>query len=96
MEYTILSVGASIVAFVLDRALGTRVLARKEFWIFMAVMVVFETAANGYLTARPIVQYGAGHYLGMRLGTIPVEDYLYGFAFITMVVTLWERMRREY
>jgi lycopene cyclase domain-containing protein len=94
MEYTILAALAAAGVVLLDRLLGTGVLRRREFWVFLAVMYGFKLVANGYLTWRPIVLYGRAHFLGARLGTIPLEDFVYGFALIGLSVVLWERFRR--
>ncbi len=56
-------------------------------------MYGFKLIANGYLTWRPIVIYGQEHFLGVRLGTIPLEDFVYGFALIGLSVVLWEYFR---
>ena len=90
MEYTIAAVIAAGCVVLLDLRLGTGVLRRREFWIFLAVMYGFKLIANGYLTWRPIVLYSPDHFLGIRLGTIPLEDFVYGFALIGMSVVLWE------
>jgi hypothetical protein len=58
-------------------------------------MYGFKLVANGYLTWRPIVIYGQEHFLGARLGTIPLEDFVYGFALIGLSVVLWEYFRRR-
>jgi lycopene cyclase domain-containing protein len=93
MEYTVAAVVAAACVILLDRRLGTRVLRRREFWVFLAVMYGFKLIANGYLTWRPIVIYGREHFLGVRLGTIPLEDFVYGFALIGLSVVLWEYFR---
>ena len=93
MEYTVAAVVAAVSVILLDRQLGTRVLRRREFWAFLAVMYGFKLIANGYLTWRPIVIYGREHFLGVRLGTIPLEDFVYGFALIGLSVVLWEYFR---
>jgi lycopene cyclase domain-containing protein len=92
-EYTIASVIAVLLVVVLDRWLDTRLLGRRAFWITIAVMFWFKIIFNGYLTWRPIVMYGPGFFLGLRLGTIPLEDFLYGFSVIGATVVLWEKFR---
>ena len=89
-EYTIFVIASSIVTVGLDRALGTRVTSRGLYWVFLAVMFGFKVLVNGYLTWRPIVLYGEEFFLGVRVLTIPVEDFFYGFSLITMSVILWE------
>jgi lycopene cyclase domain-containing protein len=92
-EYTLLALVSAAATLALDRLLGTRVLKRKTFWIFLAVMYGFKLLANGYLTWRPIVIYAEGHYLNIRLGTIPVEDFVHGFSLIALSVIFWEYLK---
>jgi lycopene cyclase domain-containing protein len=95
MEYTIWA-GLSVVLLAgYDLLRGERLLRRPLFWIFLAVMYTFMIPMNGWLTWRPIVIYGNGMYLGVRLGTIPVEDFLFGFSLILLTLTVWERARRR-
>lgn len=89
-EYTLLALVAAAVAVLVDRLLGTRILVRKTFWIFLAVMFGFKLLANGYLTWRPIVIYADKFFLNVRLFTIPVEDFVYGFSLIALSVIFWE------
>jgi lycopene cyclase domain-containing protein len=89
-EYTIAAVAAAVLALAMDRLLGTRLSSRRAFGVFWAIMACLTTLVNGYLTWRPIVRYGGEFFLGIRLFTIPLEDYLFGFALITMNLVLWE------
>lgn len=89
-EYTLLAVISVLLAITLDFVLGTKLVLKKKFWIFWAVMFVLLFIINGYLTWRPIVIYGESFYLGIRLFTIPVEDFFFGFSLITSNIVLWE------
>jgi len=95
-EYTFLALLSVVAVVVLDRWLRTAVLRKPAFWIAMGVMFLFKIPSNGYLTWRPIVLYNPDQHLGIRLWTIPVEDFLYGFGLITATIILWEFfLRRE-
>ena len=95
-EYTLFAVGSSVAVVLLDHLLGTRVTVRRTFWVTIAIMFFFKIPSNGYLTWRPIVIYSPEYFLGIRLGTIPVEDFFYGFGLITLTLVLWELfLRRE-
>ena len=89
-EYTVAAGISVLLVAALDRVLKTRLLAGKRFWIYVAVMNVFMLLSNGYLTWRPVVLYNPDQILGARLGTIPLEDFLYGFTLISLSVILWE------
>ena len=93
MEYTIASALSVIVVVLLDRWAGTRLVRSPLFWIFLLVMLCFKLIVNGYLTWRPIVIYGAQHQLGLRIITIPVEDFLFGFSMILLTLVVWEKTR---
>lgn len=93
MEYTLLALLSALAAVLLDHALGTRLTRRRGFWIFLAVMGGFKLIVNGYLTGRPIVLYGDAFFTGARLVTIPLEDFFYGFGFITLTIVCWEYLK---
>jgi lycopene cyclase domain-containing protein len=95
MEYTVAAAGSALLLIVLDYRLRTGVLRQKRFWMFLGVMYGFKLIVNGYLTWRPVVRYTDGQYLGIRLGTIPLEDFVFGFSLITLSVVLWEYLKRR-
>lgn len=45
---------------------------------------------NGLLTALPVVIYNGAHHLGFRIGTIPVEDFLYFLLLYSMNIGVYE------
>jgi lycopene cyclase domain-containing protein len=94
-EYTFLAGASVIAAIALDHWLRTGVLRKRVFWIAMGVMFLFKLPSNGYLTGRPIVLYNPQEFLGFRLGTIPFEDFFYGFGLITITIVLWEYFVRK-
>jgi lycopene cyclase domain-containing protein len=90
MEYTISGIVGVIGVLAVDHLLRTRVTVQGKFWVFIAMMFMFKLLVNGYLTGRPVVLYGEEFFLGVRLFTIPIEDFLFGFSLITLSVVLWE------
>jgi len=94
-EYTLLSSASVGVVIALDFVLRTKLISQWRYWVFLAVMFVFTLIANGYLTRRPIVLYGEHQYLGIRLDTIPLEDFLFGFSLITATIICWEFLGRK-
>jgi lycopene cyclase domain-containing protein len=94
-EYTFLAVASAVLALFLDRFLHTAVLRKREYWIAIGVMFFFKIPSNGYLTWRPIVLYNPEYFLGVRLWSIPLEDFFYGYGFITATIVLWEYFLRK-
>ena len=94
-EYTILSVISVIATVFLDKSSGVRILRRKEFFIFILVIFAMKLLVNGYLTRKQVFMYNPGSIIGLRLGSIPVEDFLFGFSMVTMTVIFWEYFKRK-
>ena len=97
-EYTLLAVVAVLVTVALERWSGTRVFARLQFWLSMAIVFAFQVVVDGWLTklSAPIVIYNPEHHLGLRFPwDVPVEDYLFGFAMVASAIILWERAKRS-
>lgn len=68
-----------------------RLLARSSFWWFQLVLLGQFLIANTILTALPIIEYGESAIVGFRIGTIPVEDFLFNFAFINLYLSVFLR-----
>lgn len=94
-EYTLLAILSVFVTIILDRITKARVLSRVEFYLFLAVMAFFKLIVNGYLTGKNIVMYNPKSFLGYRIGTIPAEDFLFGFSMVTMTIIFWEYFKKR-
>jgi lycopene cyclase domain-containing protein len=94
-EYTLLTILSLVVVFLLDWALKTRLFVNKKFWLFHAIVIVLTTIVNGYLTGRPIVEYGEEFNLGIRVITIPIEDYFFGFSLLTLFLVVFEWLEKK-
>lgn len=89
-EYTILGIISVISVIFLDNISGVKILRKVEFYILLFFMFLFKLLVNGYLTGQYIVIYNPRFFLNIRLGTIPIEDFLFGFSMIAMTIILWE------
>lgn len=93
-EYTAAAVVVVAGVVVLElRVLRTGLLRTRAYWIAMGICYAFMIAVNGWLTklTAPIVLYDAAATTGWRFPwDIPVEDYLFGFALLTLTMLLWD------
>lgn len=74
----------------------TGLFRKPAYWISMVIVLGFQIPVDGWLTklSAPIVLYDEAHTLGIRFPwDIPVEDFLFGFAMVTLVLLLWEKQR---
>lgn len=93
-EYTILAAISVIVTIWADRKTGINILKNREYYLFILIIAAFKFLVNGYLTGANIVQYDPRFFLGIRLGSIPVEDFLFGFSMVTLSVIFWEYFKK--
>jgi lycopene cyclase domain-containing protein len=90
MSYTLLAVLGVMLAVGVDQlVLRTRLLRRKGYWTAYAIIVCFQLIVNGVLTGIPIVRYDPERIIGWRIAYAPVEDLLFGFALVTITLSLW-------
>lgn len=94
-EYTLLAILSVLATVWLDRITKARILRRPEFYIFLVIIVFFKLLVNGYLTGKGIVIYNPAFSLGLRAGTIPVEDFLFGFSMVTLTIIFWEYFKKR-
>jgi lycopene cyclase domain-containing protein len=94
-EYTLAAVAAALAVVAAEVWwLRTGIFRRRTYWVTMVIVFAFQVAVDGWLTKRsaPIVLYRRGDFLGVRFPlSIPIEDFAYGFALVTLTIALWER-----
>jgi lycopene cyclase domain-containing protein len=94
-EYSLAAAAAVAAVVVLElRLLRTGLLRQPAYWAAMAIVFAFQVPVDGWLTklSAPIVLYDGDEVIGVRTPwDIPVEDFLFGYALLTLVLALWER-----
>jgi lycopene cyclase domain-containing protein len=65
------------------------------FFTMYIVHLVPFFIINGTLTALPVVIYNGEYNLGIRVGTIPVEDFIYSMLLLLMNVAIYEAAQRR-
>jgi lycopene cyclase domain-containing protein len=74
-----------IVALLFDRAL----IKSKQYWIWLAICYVPFLIINTVLTALPVVKYNSKAIWGLRIGTIPLEDFFYNYAMLSFYLLVY-------
>lgn len=78
--------------------LRTGIFRTAQYWIAMVIMFSFQVLVDGWLTklSDPIVIYTPETMLGLRFPwDIPVEDFGFGFAMITLTLIVWKAVGRR-
>ena len=94
-EYTLLTVLA-VVAVVAAELIyfKTGIFRTAQYWWTMLIIFAFQILVDGWLTklSAPIVIYNPDEILGLRVPwDIPIEDFGFGFAMVTLAILLWRR-----
>ena len=79
-------------AAALDLLLRTSLAMRPKFWALVVLVIGFTLIFNGYLTARPVVTYREAYQIGLRVFTIPIEDFGYGIGLVYACLAVFVRM----
>lgn len=94
-EYTVAAGLAVVLVIALELGwLRTGLFGRVSYWVTLAVVFTFQVPVDGWLTklSAPVVIYDREQVTGWRgPWDIPVEDFAFGFALLTLVLLLWER-----
>ena len=95
MSYTALAITGVFLTIITDLLiLRSRLLLTKRYWASYAIVVFFQLITNWWLTSREIVQYSEDAILGPRIASAPIEDLLFGFTLVTLVLIRWERAKK--
>lgn len=69
-------------------------LRQKNVLLFGGITLLLTAIFNSYLTSLPIVIYNTHIMTNLRIFTIPVEDFIYGWVLITGTIWFYERFSR--
>ena len=92
-EYTGLVFIFITLGIFLDMYFKTNLVLKKQFYVYMVLIIFFTLIFNGYLTWRPVVLYGESYQMGFRIFTIPIEDFGYGISFLFLVTIVYEKIK---
>lgn len=67
---------------------------KLNYWRWMAITFIPFSIVNGILTYLPVVQYSSQAIIGIRLVTIPIEDYLYSWCLLTLNLVVFEKLNQ--
>ena len=71
----------------------------NTFFITFLIILIPFSIVNGILTGsfidEPVVSYNNAENLGIRLGTIPIEDIGYAFTMILMSLVLIKKIEKK-
>lgn len=75
-----ISAFVSFTYFLIFRKIGRR------YFVFIIFIFFLTLIFNYYLTARPVVIYNPEFQSGLKIFTIPIEDFLYSFSLFNLLL----------
>ena len=94
--YPALAVAAALAVVLLELCVFRSGLFRERaYWIAMGIVFAFMIPVDGWLTklSAPIVLYRHEDTSGLRpVWDIPLEEFAYAFALLTLVMLVWDRL----
>lgn len=67
-----------------------------NFLITLVISYIPFFIVNYFLTSLPIVEYNSSAFSGIRITTIPVEDFIYSFALISWYVAFYAFFKKRF
>lgn len=65
------------------------ILRSQNYWLFIAITFVPFFLVNATLTGAPVVTYSPAAIWGKRITTIPLEDFFYSYALVSINFLLY-------
>jgi len=93
--YTFAALSAASLTLLIVLKARPALFQSRKYWLFLFVNSFPFIIVNGILTAVPVVNYNAGAIWGVRLGTIPLEDFFYCFSYLTLSVLVYLDAQRR-
>jgi lycopene cyclase domain-containing protein len=94
--YTLTALLSVALFFVLAAVFQPCLLETKSFWLAMLLTYVPFLIFNGLLTAVPVVIYNDAENWGLRVYTIPLEDFFYSFSLLGFNIFVFRIFRRRF
>lgn len=91
--YTFLSFGLGGLSLVVLHFM--KAIQWNRFWLLYLIHLIPFLVVNGILTYYPVVWYNNAENLGIRIGTIPLEDSSYSLIALSWNVYLYELFKRK-
>lgn len=96
--YTIVNFGFAILLLALVFNYKREIL-KTFFPVFLILLIPFFIV-NGFLTGswiqEQVVWYNNAENLGIRIGTVPIEDTIYALGMLLMIFALMEKFKEKY
>jgi lycopene cyclase domain-containing protein len=93
--YTMKALASCTVFLAASMLIDRSLIRSKQYWLWLAICYIPFLIFNSVLTALPVVEYNSAAIWGVRLGTIPVEDFFYNYSMLSFYVLFYRMIRNK-
>lgn len=94
--YTLLVVSVAVLTGLMILKFNLQLFQTKAYWFYSGLGLGLFVIFNSWLTAIPVVVYNYQVILNIRMGTIPIEDFLYNWSLLTLYAGFYDLIGRRY
>jgi len=84
---------ALAIALLTTAIINPLIIWQKTFWLYLLVSFAGFLVLNSILTGLPIVWYNPEAISNWRMGSIPVEDFVYNASLLILSLIVWQEWR---
>jgi lycopene cyclase domain-containing protein len=88
-EYTILAMFSVALFFLLGAFIYPQVLKSRLYWMYIILSFIPFIIFNYFLTSLIVVYYNPEAIWGIRITTIPLEDFFYNFSMLSFYLMVY-------
>jgi 1,4-dihydroxy-2-naphthoate octaprenyltransferase len=94
-NYTFMAFFSSGVVLLLMSRFYSRIMRKLAYWAYIIAGFLLFILFNYFLTSLPVVMYNPSAVTGLRFLTIPIEDFFYNYAMLSLYLAayLWAEKR---
>ena len=95
-EYTVLAMFACALFFILAPTLYPDILKDRNYWLYILLSFIPFMIFNYFLTSLIIVHYNPNAIWGIRITTIPLEDFFYNFSMLSFYLMVYIYFKKRW
>ena len=95
-DYTILAMFSCAAFFIFTCAFYPNILKKRNYFLYIIISFIPFLIFNYILTSIPIVLYNSNAIWGIRLTTIPLEDFFYNFSMLSFYLLAYVYFKNKW
>jgi lycopene cyclase domain-containing protein len=95
-EYTVLAMFSCALFFILSTTLFPQILKERNYWLYIVLSIIPFIIFNYFLTSLTVVHYNPEAIWGIRITTIPLEDFFYNFSMLSFYLMVYVYFKNKW